>query len=138
MARSGGSIGEALRIIDEGDNSQTLGKQVIELLTVLVDKDRASLTVFPFPSKNREELSDFLSMLRRALRDMAASRSQGKCEMLFGDDAKIAELSKKVGMSTLLKAEIAVSELLGKIDRNLALANIKAEMAISLWNAFSQ
>ena len=138
LARSGGSIGEALRIIDEGDNTQTLGKQVIELLSVLTDKDRASLAVFPFPAKNREELSDFLSMLRTALRDMTASRSMGKCEMLFGDDAKIAELSRKVGMSTLLKAELTVSELLSKLDRNLALANIKAEMVISLWKAFSQ
>ena len=95
VARSGGSIGEALRIIDEGDMSQTLAKQAVELLAILTDKDRASLAVFPFPSKNREELSEFLSLVRTAIRDMTASRSMAKCEMLFGDDAKMTELSKR-------------------------------------------
>ncbi|MBR2432465.1 MAG: hypothetical protein IKB23_06060 [Clostridia bacterium] len=138
VARSGGSIGEALRIIDEGDMSQTLAKQAVELLTILTDKDRASLAVFPFPSKNREELSEFLSLVRTAIRDMTASRSMAKCEMLFGDDAKMTELSKKVGMTTLLKAEMTVSELLAKLERNLAIANIKAEMVILLWRAFAE
>ena len=138
VARSGGSIGEALRIIDAGDMSQTLAKQAVELLTILADKDRASLAVFPFPSKNREELSEFLSLVRTAIRDMTASRSMAKCEMLFGDDAKITELSKKVGMTTLLKAEMTVSELLAKLERNLAIANIKAEMVILLWRAFAE
>ncbi len=138
IARSGGSIGEALRIIGEGDPSQALGNQVVELLTVLADKDRAALSVFPFPAKNREELLEFLSMLRVALRDMSATRSRGKCEMLFGDDTALAELSKKVGMTTLLCAELTVSELVSKLERNLAVANIKAEISISLWRAFSQ
>ncbi|MBP3333071.1 MAG: hypothetical protein J6M35_03390 [Clostridia bacterium] len=138
VARSGGSIGEALRIIDEGDMSQTLAKQAVELLAILTDKDRASLAVFPFPSKNREELSEFLSLVRTAIRDMTASRSMAKCEMLFGDDAKMTELSKKVGMTTLLKAEMTVSELLAKLERNLAIANIKAEMVILLWRAFAE
>ncbi len=138
VARSGGSIGEALRIIGEGDSSQALGKQVIDLLTALADKDRAALSVFPFPSKNREELAEFLSMLRIALRDMSAARSRGRCEMLFGDDAVLTELSKKVGMNTLLRAELTVSELVSKLERNLAIANIKAEMSISLWRAFSE
>lgn len=138
IARSGGSIGEVLRIIGEGDSSQALGNQVIELLAILADKDRASLSVFPFPSKSREELFEFLSMLRTALRDMSAARSRGKCEMLFGDDAALAELSKKVGMTTLLRAELTVAELASKLERNIAVANIRSEMSISLWRAFSE
>lgn len=138
VARAGGSIGEALRMIGEGDQSQMLAKQVVELLELLTDKDRASLSVFPFPSKNREELVEFLSMLRTALRDMIALRSRGKCEMLFGDDEKLSELSKKVGMTTLLRAEMTVSELSSMLERNLAIANIKAALSVELWKAFSQ
>ena len=41
-------------------------------------------------------------------------------------------------MTTLLKAEMTVSELLAKLERNLAIANIKAEMVILLWRAFAE
>ncbi len=138
IARSGGSIGEALRIIGEGDSLQTIGKQAIELLTILANKDRAALSVFPFPSKSREELTELLSMLRVALRDMCVLRSRAKCELLFGDDDAIAELSKKVGMTALLSAELAVSELALKLERNVAVANLRSEISINLWKAFAE
>ena len=138
VARSCGSIGEALRMVGDGDNSQALGAQVVEFLRVLTDKDRAALSVFPIAAKNREELSEFLSMLRTALRDMTAIRSRGKCEMLFGDDETLAELSKKVGMATLLRAELTVANIVEQLEKNLSIANIKSEMTISLWRAFSE
>ncbi len=138
IARSGGSIGEAMRIINEGtDSSQSLGKQVVELLEILVNKDRAGLAVFPFPSKTREELSAFLLMLRIALRDMCALRAGGKCEALFGDDEKLSSLSKKVGITTLLKAENEVTQIVQRLERNLGLSNIRSQLTVALWNAFS-
>lgn len=136
ISRSAGSIGEAIRIISEGDPSQAYGALVAELIGVLVNKDKAALSVFPFPSKTREELLEFLSMLRTALRDMSAIRSKGSCEMLFGDTEILAELSKKVGMLTLLRAEMTVAELLVKLEKNIAVSNVKAEAAISLYRAF--
>lgn len=138
IARSGGSIGEALRIIGEGDSSQSRGEQVVELLTILANKDRASLSVFPFPPKSRSELAELLSMLRIALRDMCAIKSRASCERLFGDDDAIAELSKKVSMTALLQAELAVSELALKLERNVAVTNLGAEISISLWKAFAE
>ena len=137
IARSGGSIGEALRILSEGDSSQTSGERVIELLGALADKNRASLTVFPFPQKTREELLEFFSLLRTALRDMAAIKSRGKCEMLFGDDERLAELAKRFGMTSLLRAEKTVLELVEMLEKNVAITNVRAEASIRLWRAFA-
>ncbi|MBE6618492.1 MAG: hypothetical protein E7626_01755 [Ruminococcaceae bacterium] len=138
VARSFGSIGEALRIISEGDPTASNGQKVIELLTAFANKDRASVTTFPMPQKTREDLFEFLSMLRTALRDMSAVKSRGKCEMLFGDDEGISELSKRFGMISLLKAEKTVCELLEKLGKNVAVANVRAEASIKLWRAFTE
>ena len=137
IARSGGSIGEALRILSEGDPSQSNGQKVIELLSALADKNRASLAVFPFPQKERSELYEFLSMLRTALRDMAAIKSRGRCEMLFGDDERLSELSRRFGMTSLLKAEKTVLELIEMLEKNVAVTNVRAEASIRLWRAFA-
>lgn len=135
IARSGGSIGEALRILSEGDSSQNNGQKVLELLGALADKDRAAIAVFPLPQKSREELSEFFSMLRTALRDMSALKSRGRCEMLFGDDESLSELSKRFGMTALLRAEKTVLDLLLMLDKNVAVTNVRAEASIRLWQA---
>lgn len=138
IARSGGSIGEAIRMLSEGDPSQTNGQKVLELLSALADKDRAALAVFPFPQKSREELAEFLLMLRIALRDMSAIKSRGRCEMLFGDDEALSELSRRFGMTALLKAEKTALELLLMLDKNVAVTNVRAEASIRLWQAFTK
>ena len=73
-----------------------------------------------------------------ALRDMSAVKSRGKCEMLFGDDEALSELSKRFGMIALLKAEKTVCELLEKLGKNVAVANVRAEASIKLWRAFTE
>jgi DNA polymerase-3 subunit delta' len=138
IARSGGSIGEALRMIGDGDRSATIAQQVVSLLEILCAGNRPELYIFPFPTKTREEAVEFFSLLRVALRDMCALRSKGKCQTLFGDDGRLSELSKKVGIETLLRCELTASEIVSMLRMNLALGNVKAHACTALAGAFSQ
>lgn len=136
IARSGGSIGEALRIIGDGDSSASLSQQVIRLIDLLCSGDRASLSVFPMPMKTREEAVEFFSLLRIGLRDMCALRSKGHCQTLFGDDENLSEFSKKVGMETLLRGELVVGEIISMLRMNMSLSNVKTHACVALANAF--
>ncbi len=128
---AGGAVGAALEMLDKQSvRGENVRENVILCCRDLfggkaADVYRAAMSM---PSK-RDELLDFLSLLRSALRDCIALKSGVFDDMLFGSADKLDELSKKMTVSRIISVDILTERLADNISANVNVANAKLDFA---------
>lgn len=112
-----GSIGYALELCEKGSEAEAMENTVDMFLSALVSPSLTELDLFcdSMPS-TADGLNMFLTMLKKALRDIAVYKADENCDLLFfGDTQKVEDFSSRITMKKALALTDAADALAAKL-----------------------
>jgi len=128
-----GSIGYALSLCEKGDSYAELNSVVTGFLDAWTSPSLTELDLFSdsLPS-TADAMNDFLSALKKALRDIAVYKHDSECELLFFDstekiDAYASRISTKKALLLINAAEALAEKLKFYLDMRLAAVTFCAD-----------
>lgn len=128
-----GSIGYALSLCEKGDSHEALNNTVTGFLDAWTAPSMTELDLFSdsLPS-NADAMNEFLSALKKALRDIAVYKHDGECDLLFFDsyekiDAYASRVSTKKALLLINAAETLAEKLKFYLDLRLAAVTFCAD-----------
>jgi DNA polymerase-3 subunit delta' len=134
LSESGGSIGAALSLLNKRSaQKENLQESILHFYTEIFTKKKSViyLSCLSLPSK-REDLTEWLTRARLALRDLLVLRCQGTSELLFGKKEELLLLSKKVSLPFLVEVDRALESALLDVSSNLNLMNVRLALATDI------
>ncbi len=139
IALSGGSIGEALTLLDPKNRAPQMERRAhaAEALTLLAARTAQDKLLLLFQSfgSNREDMIAELSMLTLALRDLILlTRTETAPLLFFADRESAAELSAQFTTAKLLAVSAAIEDAKSALASN---ANVKLTVTRLLSQLFA-
>ena len=116
---SGGALGRAVELYENGDSELTVYKTAADFVEKLISarkSDALSFAAKEMP-KSMRDTCEVLSYARLALRDMLASKNGGEL-LFYSASAGIPAFARKISAKRILELSAAISEAEGLLEAN--------------------
>ncbi len=116
---SGGALGRAVELYENGDSELTVYKTAADLISNLLSARKSDALTFIAKEmpKSRRDTCEVLSYARLALRDMIASKNGGEL-LFYSASAGIPTYAKKISAKRILEISAAISRAESLIEAN--------------------
>lgn len=129
---SGGALGRAAELYENGDSELAVYKTAADLISNLLSarkSDALSFITKEMP-KSRRDTCDVLSYARLALRDMIAAKNRGEL-MFYSSSSGVPAFSKKISAKRILELSAAISEAEELIEANCSQNTVLTSLVLN-------
>lgn len=128
---SGGSIGRAKDLFENGGNELTAYKFAAELIEIILKAKKSESIIFlrSLP-KDRETLCSILSLSRVALRDIIAQKQNAEL-LFYSNSQSIPEYFRKVSLKRILDISEHISEAEKNIGANCSTSTVMTQLVMN-------
>ena len=137
LLASGGVIGKALDMLDEGRSDALTQRRacVIDFVSALPKRapfSKLYAATMALPQK-REELKATLEQIRNALRDLIASRvSDGLSPIFFLSTEELEGTAPTLGQKRLIEVYDIISSAINDLDNNVVISTLLTDLAVRI------
>ena len=129
---SGGALGRAVELYENGDSELTVYRTAADLVEKLISARKSDALIFvnrDMP-KSRRDACDVLSYARLALRDMIASKNGGEL-LFYSASSGIPAFARKTSAKRILEISAAIAEAEKLIEANCSQSTILTSLVLN-------
>lgn len=129
---SGGALGRAVELYENGDSELLIYKTAADLVSNLLSARKSDALTFitrEMP-KSRRETCDVLAYARLALRDMIAAKNHGEL-LFYSTTVGVPSFSKKISAKRILELSAAISEAEEFIEANCSRYTVLTSLVLN-------